>query len=172
MNEVLNAYLSDDKNFKKAIDKYEQLLKEGKDPFELILTMQHDLQKALYIKNSKMDNVDYLKTLGQKYDWLRDNKIALDDEFREIVDALPGINLKVKDRSTLWKKWKTKYNDIRNKTFDDLDNAELKELKLEYIDMLHFVFNMAFALDITSKDIFVFYYYKNIENFRRCKEGY
>lgn len=166
------ASLLNDKKIKEASDKYDELLKDGKDPFELILKMQHDLQKALFKKNTATNDVDNLNTLGVKYDWLRDNKIALDDEFREIIDALPGMNTPDKERSAIWKKWKAKYNEIRSKSFDDLTEDELKELRFEYIDMLHFVFNMSFPLNISSKDIFVYYYYKNIENFRRCQEGY
>lgn len=164
--------LLNDENFKEALDKYESLLNDGVDPFEFMLSMQHDLQVALSKKNSHNPSPDSIETVGQKFDWLRENKQAFDDEYREIIDALPGMNTPVKDRSAVWKRWKSKYDDIRAKTFDDLTHDELKELKFELTDSFHFFMNMFFALDMDAKEMFVYYYFKNAENHRRCKEGY
>lgn len=151
---------------------YSTILKNSKDPFEIMLEMQKSLQEALFLKNPETQDVNNLKTLGQKYDWLRDNKVALDDEFREVVDALAGINKPVKERSALWKKWKKNYFDLRNEKFDDLTEEEKREFKLELCDMFHFFMNLMLACEISAKEMFELYYYKNRENFERIKNNY
>ena len=49
---------------------------------------------------------------------------------------------------------------------------ELKELKFEVIDMWHFFMNMMLGLRISSRELFTYYYYKNLENIRRYNSGY
>lgn len=152
--------------------KYKELLMTGHDPFEYMLGMQYDLQIALSKKNPINKDPSDLRTIGEKFEWLRDNKQSFDDEFREIVDALPGMNTPAKDRSAVWKKWKAKYSDIRSKTFKDLSEDELIELKFEITDSFHFFMNMFFALDMTAEEMFYYYYIKNAENHSRAKNGY
>lgn len=156
-----------------AAEQYEKLLLSGLDPFAYMLDMQFKLQKHL-AKTRPENNVDpeSLKTIGQKFDWLRENKQAFDDEYREIIDALPGLNETDSDRSAVWKRWKTKYTEIRSKTFDDLTENELTELKYELTDSFHFFMNMFFALDMSAKELFMYYYTKNAENFNRANSGY
>jgi len=167
------ADLTASPEFDEARQVYNQLLDDGKDPFSYMLQMQHDLQKSLAVKSSEHNpSPDELGTIGQKFDWLRENKQAFDDEYREIVDALPGMSLPEKDRSAVWKRWKSKYNDIRNRTFDDLTEDDLKELKMEYIDMFIFLINMSFALDMNAEEMFIYYYTKNAENHKRAQNGY
>ena len=48
----------------------------------------------------------------------------------------------------------------------------LKELKFELIDMWHFFMNMMLSLNISSKELFIYYYYKNLENIRRYNSKY
>lgn len=159
--------------FSEAKEVYQQLLREGKDPFSYMLNMQFKLQ--VHLAETRPENnvrPDALNTIGQKFDWLRENKQAFDDEYREIIDALPGMSLPSSDRSAVWKKWKTKYDEIRSRTFDDLTEDDIKELKYEICDSFHFYMNMFFALDISAEEMFMFYYTKNAENFRRANEGY
>ena len=166
------AKLIDDDKIKECNKLYEDLLKNNKDPFEYMLNAQNSLQEHLsesVVGNKKPAD---LKTIGEIYEWLRDNKIALDDEFREVVDALPGMNLPEKDRSALWKKWKASHNSLVNKKITDLEPNELKELKFELIDMWHFFMNMTLALNINAKEFFTYYFYKNLENLRRYNSGY
>jgi len=166
------ANLLDDEKYAEGRAKYQDLLKNGKNPFEYIMNMQKDLQIALseLVPGNKDPNT--LSKLGDIYDWIRDNKIAFDDEYRELIDALPGMNLSPKERSAMWKKWKAKHNELREKKLTDLDNNELKELKFEFIDTLHFYMNMAIALQISAEEIFVYYYFKNAENHRRYENKY
>lgn len=167
------ADLTKRKEYQEGAEMYNKLLQENKDPFSYMLDMQFGLQMELAKKkpehNSKPNE---LKTIGEKFDWMRENKQAFDDEYREIIDALPGMKTPDKDRSAVWKKWKSKYSEIRSKTFDDLTEDELKELKFELTDSFHFFMNFFFALNMDAKEMFIFYYTKNAENFRRCNSGY
>ena len=159
--------------FEEGVKKYEQLLSCQEDPFQYMLEMQFDLQKALATKNPTHNPMpNSLNTVGKKFDWLRENKQAFDDEYREVIDALPGMNTPEKDRSAVWKRWKTKHEEIRSKNFDDLSEDELKELKFELTDSFHFFMNMFFALEMDAREMFIYYYVKNAENHRRAKNGY
>ena len=168
------ASLASDANVKAGRQMYDDLLKHEKDPLAVMLNMQRKLQENVAELMGDNGNVkpEDLDTLGKIYDWMRDNKIALDDEFRECIDALAGTNLDAKSRSGLWKKWKKNHMSLRNKKLSELDPEEYKELKFEFVDMLHFFMNMAIALGLSSEEIFVYYYYKNAENFRRYQNNY
>lgn len=168
------ASLASDENVAAGRRMYDDLLKHEKDPLGVMMSMQKKLQDNVAELMGDNGNIrpDELDTLGKIYDWVRDNKIALDDEFRELVDALPGVNLDAKARTGLWKKWKSNHNTLRNKKLSELTPEEYKELKFEYVDMLHFFMNIGIALGLTSEEIFVYYYYKNAENFRRYQNKY
>ena len=128
------ANLINDEKIKECNKIYSDLLSECKDPLEYMLNAQNSLQEHLSETVEGNKKPADLKTIGEIYDWLRDNKIALDDEFREVVDALPGMNLPEKERSALWKKWKANHLKLRNKKISELEPNELKELKFELID--------------------------------------
>ena len=166
------ASLINDEKIKECNKLYEDLLSEGKDPLEYMLNAQNSLQVHLSETVEGNKCPDDLSKIGEIYDWLRDNKIALDDEFREVVDALPGMNLPEKERSALLKKWKANHLKLREKDISELEPNELKELKFELIDMWHFFMNMMLGLRISSKELFTYYYYKNLENIRRYNSKY
>lgn len=166
------ANLINDEKIKECNKLYEDLLSKGKDPLEYMLNAQNSLQVHLSETVEGNKCPDDLSKIGEIYDWLRDNKIALDDEFREVVDALPGMNLPEKERSALWKKWKANHLKLREKDISELETNELKELKFELIDMWHFFMNMMLGLRISSKELFTYYYYKNLENIRRYNSKY
>lgn len=166
------ASLLDKEKIENALNKYNELLDNSYDPFTLMMDMQKSLQLALFKKNPKVQNVNELDTLGKRETWLRDNKIAFDDEFRETIDALAGMNKPDKERSALWKKWKKNYETLRSEEFNNLSENEKIELKFEVCDMFHFFMNMMLATDMSAKDMFVYYYYKNKENFDRIDRGY
>lgn len=167
------ANLMNDEASIKARETYVRILKEGKDPFEHMLKMQFDLQMALANKSPKHNpKPNELLTLGQKFDWLRENKQAFDDEYSELIDALPGMSMESKDRSAVWKRWKSKYDEVRSKTFDDLTPEDIRELKFELVDSWHFYMNMMFAIGMDAEEMFVYYVAKNQENHRRSQEGY
>lgn len=166
------ASLINDEKIKECNKLYEDLLSKGKDPLEYMLNAQNSLQVHLSETVEGNKCPDKLNNIGEIYDWLRDNKIALDDEFREVVDALPGMNLPEKERSALWKKWKANHLKLRERDISELEPNELKELKFELIDMWHFFMNMMLGLRISSKELFTYYYYKNLENIRRYNSKY
>lgn len=166
------ANLINDEKIKECNKIYSDLLSEGKDPLEYMLNAQNSLQIHLSETVEGNKCPDDLSKIGEIYDWLRDNKVALDDEFREVVDALPGMNLPEKERSALWKKWKANHLKLREKDISELEPNELKELKFELIDMWHFFMNMMLGLRISSKELFTYYYYKNLENIRRYNSKY
>lgn len=167
------ANLATNESYAEALAAYDDLLKAGTDPFQHMLTMQFGLQEALANKSPKHNpHPAQLDTLGQKFDWMRENKQAFDDEYSEMVDALPGMSMAAKDRSAVWKRWKSKYDDVRSMTFADLSEDDLKELKYEMADMMFFYLNMFFALEMDAKEMFVYYWTKCAENHRRAVSGY
>jgi len=167
------AGLSNNKSVQEAKNEYNKILANGGDPLKIMLRMQHNLQERLYERlPDQALNVNDLDTIGKKYDFLRENKIAFDDEFSELVDALPGMSMSPKDRSAIWKRWKGKYKDIRDIKFSDLSEEDQTEAKFEIIDAYHFFLNMLLSMNMDSEEIFIYYYLKNAENFRRSNSGY
>lgn len=162
-----------DETAKEAAEIYDRLLSEGKDPSQYMLDMQRSLQVQLsYTYPDRAKDPDELKTVGEVYDWVRDQKTAIDDEFSELISAIPGTNLPEKVRTSVWKKWKSGYNDIRNKPMSELTDDETNELLFERIDLTHFEMNIDLALKLTAKQKFIMYVLKNLENVRRYNTGY
>lgn len=168
------AKLLDAKKIKEAKDQYNEDLKNNVDVFAKMLSMQKSLQAELYAKNPAIQNVYNLhnETLGNIHTWMTDSKVAFDDEFREIIDALAGMNKPPKDRSALWKKWKKNYATLRAEKFSDLSENEQIELKFEVCDAFHFFMNMMLGVNMSAEDMYIYYMYKNKENFERIKRGY
>jgi len=151
---------------------YECIWNDG-DTFGYMLNKQKELQEIL--RKRLPDNnpdVSTLETIGEKFESLRSQKQSIDDEYRELIDALPGMSKSEKDRSAVWKTWKGKYTEIRNGKIGELSKNDIIETKMEMIDMFHFVLNMFLALDMNSEEIFEYYYLKNYENSKRQKENY
>jgi len=152
---------------------YNNLLAEGKDPQQYMLDMQRSLQNKLadtYPDRAKSPGD--LKKLGDIYEWVRDQKTAIDDEFSELISALPGMDMPEKQRTGIWKKWRANYNEIRNKTIDELTKDELLELLFEKVDIAHFDMNIDLAIGLDAKTKFILYVLKNLENVRRYNSGY
>ena len=163
------AHLVSDKNFETAAKMYDELLADGKDPFDVMLNMQRSLQRNLAgLYPERCLDPDHINTVGQAVEWLREQRDSLNDEFKEYVEALPGVSqYDEKTRTSVWKKWKSKYPDIRNIQLNTLSPEDLAELQFEFIDMLHFFMNAAFPVRLDSRMIFIMYYLKNAENFDR-----
>lgn len=167
------AKLVTDESYKEAFQYYNDILFDGKDPFRTMLNMQLSLQEKLHSQYpDRCKHPSKLESLKDIYEWIRDNKIAFDDEHSELISALPGMNLPAKERSAIWKKWKSNHETIGEKKLSDLTKDELIELKMEFVDQFHFLMNIMIALDINSEELFCYYYLKNAENFRRYNEGY
>lgn len=151
---------------------YNEMLFNNRDPLEEMLKAQFSLQEHVY-KNLPERNFDpnKLEKLGDILEWCRDNFDALRDEERELIFALGGVS-NGKDASSVWKKWKSKNVEYRDKLLINHTKDDKLELLFEVIDMWHFFMNLFIAFKLSAKDIFVLYYIKNKENFKRVNEKY
>ena len=102
----------------KAKIAYERELVVGRDPLQMMLNMQKSLQDKLADSLGRIPRIENIKTKGQLLDWMEDQKRAFDDEFREMVEAIAGMEKPEKERSAIWKKWKSNYVQIRTETID------------------------------------------------------
>lgn len=76
------------------------------------------------------------------YNWILNNKCAIDDEFVEIMEALGG-----KYKKSVWKHWKADNKKVAKMKFDDIfsgseDSKYYDNLKEEIIDLYHFILNL------------------------------
>ncbi|BBC78073.1 dUTPase [Escherichia phage EcS1] len=152
---------------------YSTLVQEHKDPLQVMLDMQKSLQVRL-AEDKPFTNrhPDSLETAGEVLNWLRDQKMCIDDEFQELITSLGEMSRGDKDASAVWKKWKARHIEANAKKISNMTNADQLEIKFEMIDIMHFVLNMFMALGMDSKEIFELYYLKNAENFARQDRGY
>lgn len=138
---------------------------------ELLFNTQRKLQK--YLAETKgRDSMDITQpekySLRQLSDWMLRNKHALDDEFSEMMDALGGIDDGV--GSVAWKWWKEGH--FKKDGIESLSDNDIKELKMEYVDMLHFFINMGILLGMNGSEVMNMYMAKNKENIKRQEDGY
>ena len=87
-----------------------------------------------------------------------------------MVDAVGGIEDGVGNAA--WKPWKSTNPKVRKQKLSDLTPGDLKELKMEWIDVMHFVFNAGLAIGVTSDEFYNYYLSKNEENWDRQKNNY
>ncbi len=161
-------------------DKVEYLQEEfsnitfgGGDTFQNMLDMQEDLQKVYTDKHGRCPAPSEVKTKGELIDSLLDMKLAFDDEFRELIEAVHGMSRPPSERSAGWKKWKGDYDKIRAEGIDEnLTDDDIVERDMEMIDMSHFYFNMLLLTKINSEKLFVYYNLKNKENHDRQNNNY
>ena len=88
--------------------------------------------------------------------YIKEFSIHLTQEMHEMLYVLP-----------YFKPWK----DYSAMTVEEY-KAGMEEARKEFIDMFHFMLNIALALNMSSKDIYNMYMAKNKENHRRQDEGY
>lgn len=152
--------------------KYDEMLSKGLDPLGQLFHIQNTLQNALSDKLGRIPKPTELKTKGELYDFLLQQKIAMDDEFREMVEAVGGMSKPESDRSAIWKPWKGKYEELRAERLDEMPKEDRLELMFELVDFAHFFINCFLAMGVTERDLFVMYNIKNAENFARQDRGY
>ena len=155
-----------------AEELYDDLLNSGKDPMQFLLNLQNTLQERMAKQHGRVKAPKEIVTKGELYDFIHDQKVAFDDEFRELVDAIAGMSLPEKDRSAIWKKWKGKYEALRGEEVSSLSREDRLELMFEAIDAAHFFNNILLALDIDARTMFVMYCLKNAANIERQNTGY
>ena len=156
----------------KATAEYDYALQTAKDPLQIMLDMQKSLQVRLATDREYCYHPDKLKTAGDVVGWMREQKDCIDDEFRELLTSLGEMSRGDKDASAVWKKWKSRYQEAQSKLISEMSSEDQLEIKFELIDIMHFVFNMAIGLNMSSEEMFKLYYLKNAENFNRQNNGY
>ena len=167
------AKLVNEESYKEAEELYNKIIETGNDPLQEMLRLQFALQKDLHSRFPKYNpDPENLETMGDILDWLRKNKDAIDDEFRELLTSLGGMSNGEKYASAAWKSWKANHEKIREMKFDDHKPEDKLEILFELCDIFHFVLNWILGLKMSSKDLFILYYLKNKENFNRYKNNY
>lgn len=166
------AHLVKSEDLEAARQLYDELLLSNQDPYAYILNLQNSLQENIAKGLGRVQAPKDLKTKGEVYEFVLQQKIAMDDEWREMVEAMAGMSLPEKDRSALWKKWKAKYDSLRSEEISSLSHEDRLELMFEVIDAAHFFNNVLLALGVDAETYFTLYYIKNAENIARQKRGY
>jgi hypothetical protein len=145
-------------------NEYLELTSKGEDTLTFLYNMQKSIQEDVYGYDFNVIRSS-IGELKKFIDW---NEEAIRDEDREMQAALTGIHT----YPNCWKPWKSKHKEAMERPLDALSSEELKELRYEWIDKLHFILNEAIALDITPEMIVNYYAAKNKENRERQKRGY
>ena len=153
--------------------KIENLYPESKNTLNDLFMLQKDIQENVY----GYDFEDLRKQpIGKMKDFFMWNTHAQVDEAHETMDALGGINDGI--GNAVWKPWKKDHIKTTNlggeiaMTLNDLSEDDMKELKMELIDELHFLFNKMHAAGMTTEELFNYYFAKNKENRERQKNNY
>lgn len=141
---------------------YKDLREKGEDALSLIFNMQKSIQEDVY----GYDFDKMRETIGELKSFIDWNSEALRDEDRELQQALTGIHT----YPGHWKPWKSKHKEAMARPFSALSEDEMKELQMEWIDMLHFFFNIGISIGMTPESITNFYVSKNAENVRRQQQ--
>jgi hypothetical protein len=133
-----------------------------------LYNLQAKTQEMYFAKQGRKPFSDF--TIGDVVDFLMVTNHAIIDELHEMVDAVGGISDGVGNAA--WKPWKSANAEVRQKKLSDLTEGDTKELKMEWIDVMHFVFNTGLAIGVTPKEFYNYYLSKNEENWSRARTGY
>jgi hypothetical protein len=140
---------------------------EGKSSLADLYNLQAKTQEMYFSKQGKKQFKEF--TIGDIVDFLMITNHAIIDELHEMMDAVGGISDGVGNAA--WKPWKSSNSDVRSKKISELTEGDLKELKMEFIDVMHFVFNAGLAIGVTPQEFYNYYISKNEENWNRAKSG-
>lgn len=137
-----------------------------------LFMLQKDIQENVYGYDFNQLRELPLQNMREFFQW---NTHAQIDEAHEAMDALGGIHDGI--GSAVWKPWKkahqmTLVSNSHPISFNHLSERDIKELKMELIDELHFLFNKMHAAGMTTDELFNYYFSKNEENRERVKNGY
>jgi hypothetical protein len=140
----------------------------SKNSLEDLYSLQAETQQMYFKKQGRKPFSEM--NIGDVIDFLMVTNHAIIDELHEMVDAVGGIEDGVGNAA--WKPWKSANPEIRQKKLSDLSPGDLKELKMEWIDVMHFVFNAGLAIGVTPAEFYNYYLSKNEENWNRQKNNY
>lgn len=166
------ASLANNKDLEQATKAYDEAIKNGKDPLQIMLDMQTGLQIKLAEKFPEtVMNPTKLEKCGDILKWLRLQDDFIQDETRELYTALGGMS-NGKEASAVWKPWKSAHAEAIERNFSDLSDEDRLEVYFEMIDQIHFILAKLIGLGLSAEDVFKLYYLKNAENFARQERGY
>jgi hypothetical protein len=148
--------------------------RNGRNPLQLVLDTQLRLQQELAKRLPQNGNVDpsTLKTCGELVDYTREQFDSIIDESRELLTSFGGMSTSEKSATSVWKKWKSDNQSKRAVVFNEMGQDDKLEVYMEYIDILHFVFNIGNSLGLSADDILELYLLKNAENLNRYQNSY
>ena len=138
----------------------------------------HHLDTLMKLQKDTQENVygyDFANlSLGEIKDFWLWNTRAIDDEISEAYDALGGVsnNGETSIGNAVWKPWKSNYKKGYEMKVSDLSEDDVKELKMELVDIQHFLFNMMISVGMNAEELYDYYLSKNKENIRRANSGY
>jgi hypothetical protein len=148
---------------------YEDLgYSEGQSSLADLYDLQARTQEMYFTKQGRKPFSQF--TIGDVVDFLMVTEHAIVDELHEMMDAVGGMHDGVGNAS--WKPWKEANTTIRQQPLSSLSERDLKELKMEWIDVMHFVFNAGLAIGVTPAEFYNLYLSKNEENWNRARTGY
>ena len=135
---------------------------------EKLMTLQKNTQEGVYGYDFKS------LSLGEIKDFWLWNTRAIDDEISEAYDALGGVsnNGETSIGNAVWKPWKSNPKKAYSMKVSDLSEDDQKELKMELVDIQHFLFNMMISVGMTAEELYNYYISKNKENIRRQENNY
>ena len=138
----------------------EKLYDITENSLEDLYNLQQKTQSMYFEKQGRKPFSEF--NIGDVIDFLMVNNHAIIDELHEMVDAVGGIEDGVGNAA--WKPWKSTNPKVRKQKLSDLTPGDQKELKMEWIDVMHFVFNAGLAIGVTPKEFYNYYLSKNEEN--------
>jgi hypothetical protein len=146
----------------------EKLYDITENSLEDLYNLQQKTQSMYFEKQGRKPFSEF--NIGDVIDFLMVNNHAIIDELHEMVDAVGGIEDGVGNAA--WKPWKSTNPKVRKQKLSDLTPGDQKELKMEWIDVMHFVFNAGLAIGVTPKEFYNYYLSKNEENHERQRNNY
>ncbi len=145
----------------------EDLYTKSENTLSDLFMLQKDIQENVYKYDFEALRSGPLSNMHEFIAW---NIQAQHSEIQEGLEALGGINHGI--GAGIWKPWKSNHKLAETMTFDEMHPDDKKELKMEFIDELHFLFNKMHAVGMTPEEVFNFYYAKNLENRKRQENNY
>lgn len=143
------------------------LFAESTNTLSDLYMLQKNIQETVYGYNFKAMQEGPLTEMVKFFQW---NNHAQIDEIHEGMDALGGIKDGI--GNAVWKPWKKDNQKVKDMSFVNHTDNDKKEMKMELIDELHFLFNKMHAVGMTTEELFNYYFSKNEENRNRQKRGY
>ena len=141
---------------------------DSKNSLEDLYLLQAKTQSMYFEKQGRKPFSEF--NIGDVVDFLMVTNHAIIDELHEMMDAVGGIE--DGKGNAAWKPWKSTNPEVRNQRLSDLSPGDLKELKMEWIDVMHFVFNAGLAIGVSPKEFYNYYLSKNEENWNRQENNY